>query len=427
MRILVDQSGYYLENMGDLAMLQTTISRLQNLWSNASIQVFTTAPHLLQKHCPNVTPLSPLGRDIWFYPLLNGIYKLIPNRGLVQKSLNFEKNLRNCSPSLVSTLLKTKLKRHAEISKEVEVFFNAIYNSDLVIASGGGYITDVFKDHANSVLNTLELGSQWNKPTVMFGQGLGPIQDCELYNKTKEVLSKVDLIALRERRSGIPLLQSMNISDEKILTTGDDAIEFAYQFHNSTVGDGLGINLRVAQYSKINPNILNIVRAALHKVASQHNSPLYPIPIDHTFNPGYVDPDFVTIQKLLEGYDSSSDGGKSLDTPAKVAEKVTNCRVVVTGSYHAGVFALSQGIPVVALAKSQYYVDKFLGLSEQFGAGCEVLLLSDENLEEKLIARINHAWQLAEDLKPRLLMAASNQINLSRAAYQKAYMLLNGR
>ena len=32
-----------------------------------------------------------------------------------------------------------------------------------------------------------------------------------------------------------------------------------------------------------------------------------------------------------------------------------NGRLVITGSYHAGVFALAQGVPVLALAKSAYY------------------------------------------------------------------------
>ena len=38
--------------------------------------------------------------------------------------------------------------------------------------------------------------------------------------------------------------------------------------------------------------------------------------------------------------------------------------VEVTGSYHAGVFALAQGIPVVGLLQSAYYEQKFIGHSE---------------------------------------------------------------
>jgi polysaccharide pyruvyl transferase WcaK-like protein len=51
--------------------------------------------------------------------------------------------------------------------------------------------------------------------------------------------------------------------------------------------------------------------------------------------------------------------------------------VVVAGSYHAAVFALSQGIPVVALVKSPYYVNKMVGLGDQFGAGCEIVRLDE--------------------------------------------------
>ena len=48
---------------------------------------------------------------------------------------------------------------------------------------------------------------------------------------------------------------------------------------------------------------------------------------------------------------------------ALVIERVGECRVVVTGSYHGAVFALAQGIPVVALVKSPYYVNKMAGLA----------------------------------------------------------------
>ncbi|MFN9838367.1 MAG: polysaccharide pyruvyl transferase family protein, partial [Pseudanabaena sp.] len=64
MKILIDQSGYPLLNIGDLAMLQVAIQRMYALWSNCSIQVFTTSPEKLAKYCPNTKPLLPNGRHI---------------------------------------------------------------------------------------------------------------------------------------------------------------------------------------------------------------------------------------------------------------------------------------------------------------------------------------------------------------------------
>jgi colanic acid/amylovoran biosynthesis protein len=94
--------------------------------------------------------------------------------------------------------------------------------------------------------------------------------------------------------------------------------------------------------------------------------------------------------------------------------------VVVAGSYHAGVFALAGGVPVVGLARSAYYVDKFRGLADQFGHGCEVVLLKDEE-DGAIETAIEYLWQAAEDLRPHLLAAAADQIAAGHRAYRKAY------
>jgi colanic acid/amylovoran biosynthesis protein len=104
--------------------------------------------------------------------------------------------------------------------------------------------------------------------------------------------------------------------------------------------------------------------------------------------------------------------------------QLQRCRIVVTGAYHAAVFALAQGIPAVCLARSPFFVDKFLGLADQFGAGCEVLLLDDADLPKRLASAMERAWASAEQIRPVLLEAAARQIEISRAAYRKFHDLV---
>jgi colanic acid/amylovoran biosynthesis protein len=99
--------------------------------------------------------------------------------------------------------------------------------------------------------------------------------------------------------------------------------------------------------------------------------------------------------------------------------EVSRCRIVVTGSYHAGVFALSQGIPVVAVARSSYYAAKFGGLAAQFGTGCDVVLLTGEDTERRLGDAVVAAWDRAPAVREALLGAAEHQIRLSREAYSR--------
>ena len=104
---------------------------------------------------------------------------------------------------------------------------------------------------------------------------------------------------------------------------------------------------------------------------------------------------------------------------------MAGCRAVVTGSYHAGVFALSQGIPVVGLAKSPYYRQKFAGLAAQFGEGCRVVGLPRGAAE--LSADIFRAWQDAPRLRPRLQERAREQAEDSRRAYLRLKELFDSR
>ena len=249
----------------------------------------------------------------------------------------------------------------------------------------------------------------------MFGQGLGPVEDPDLRLRAAQVLPGVPLLCLRESQSGLPFAESLGVDRGHIRTTGDDAIEPAYDNRPEQIGEAIGVNLRVANYSEVEAGQVQTVKRALHTAAEQIGCALLPVPI--SLPPNTSDPD--TIREILDGSGGSDDGGAGLDTPLKIIRQIGLCRVVVTGSYHAGVFALSQGIPVIGLANSAYYRDKFLGLANQFSVGCETIFLHDPNLEEVLLRRLRAAWESAEEVRPRLIEDAQWQIQQSRDAYRE--------
>ena len=98
--------------------------------------------------------------------------------------------------------------------------------------------------------------------------------------------------------------------------------------------------------------------------------------------------------------------------------QIARCRVVITGSYHAGVFALSQGIPVVAIVNSDYYSSKFIGLADQFGGGVEIVDLKDKNPLQKLELAIYQSISMDKKAKERLIEKAHQQVSLSSLAWK---------
>ena len=415
MRILVDNGSYHLLNVGDVAMLQVTVERLNRLWPDATIEVITDRPDLLAEYCPAAMPLISQGRQ-WFRSRhLFGRFSRFVTR---QRELQFKCLWPQASRRLFDWKARLKGRKN---QKDINHFLEAVFDADLVVASGGGYITDAFKNHAISLLGELKTATRMGKYTVMFGQGIGPICDPELRAKVAWVLPSVDLIAVRESRKGLPLLNMLGVKRDRVIATGDDAIELAYKVRSTELGDGIGVNLRIASYSELDKGCIALIRKILHDFSGRNNAVLHPVPIStHEY-----DSDVRTIQELMEGYDDGSDAGRSLDSPHKVIKQIGNCRIVVTGSYHPAVFALAQGIPVIALAKSGYYIDKFLGVKEQFGGGCEMILF-DKQLKENLIAGIERAWSEADQIRPQLLESAKRQVFISKAAYRRAFELVNG-
>jgi hypothetical protein len=100
--------------------------------------------------------------------------------------------------------------------------------------------------------------------------------------------------------------------------------------------------------------------------------------------------------------------------------------VVVTGSYHAAVFALAQGVPVVGLARSGYYVDKLHGLAERFETGVSVVSLDAPALERELEHAVREWWDADELELAALPATARRQVDESRAAWRRLPALLGG-
>ena len=261
-----------------------------------------------------------------------------------------------------------------------------------------------------STLDIMEAAIQRGVPVAMFGQGIGPLNDQMVLSRARQVLPNVSLITLRGTKGGSQLLESLGVGKLGVPTTGDEAIELAYTARVDEPGNAIGINLRIASYAEVKTDTIEEVREmVVQEFARRHRAPLLPIPI--AFHECANDHE--TIRRLLAGFDDGSDGGLSLDTPLKLIKQTGRCKIVVTGAYHAAVFALAQGIPVVCLTKSPYYLAKFRGLEDLFGLGCTAVMLNEPDIPSILAATIEKTWNLAQVLRSPLLESARRQIESS--------------
>lgn len=403
-------------NMGDVSMLQVAVERLQSVFPDASIEVLTDSAKNLDRYCPRARPLDNRGRTLWFADgvLLGRFGGVVPQfiQGLL---IGCKRLLRSKFPRLLEAFLVRRLGRQQRPAdaESVVAFRRSMQRADMFLVCGAGGFYDGCRGWNLDILDFLEAGIQKRIPVAMLGQGFGPLSDRLVLKRAAKILPQVNYITLRGGRETLPILRSLGVDESKGETTGDEALELAYESKRDRVGYGLGINLRFAGSAGTDEGDIERIRPVLQGFARNHNVPLIPLPIamqTHTR-------DDLAIKKLLLGLDDQSDGGRTLDTPLKVIEQAALCRVVVTGAYHAAVFALAQGIPVVALARSAYFANKLLGLEDQFGEGCQTLLLNDPALSQNLRAAIEKSWQNADQLREPLLETTLRQIRASRRFY----------
>jgi colanic acid/amylovoran biosynthesis protein len=248
------------------------------------------------------------------------------------------------------------------------------------------------------------------------GQGIGPIHDPDLLEKARVVLPRASLISLREETVARPLLLQLGVAPERIAVTGDDSLELAYRHRAPALGSEIGVNLRAADYAGVTREVIPPVRRALRRAAERTGAMLRSIPVALASSPASAC-DVAIADELISG--TSARGPRRIvNTPQDLAVHISDCRLVVTGSYHAAVLALGQGVPAICLTNSEYYRVKFGGLVDQFGDGCTVLG-TDGDLEEHLFRTVERIWSRADALGSSILEAAQRHIWEGHRAYRR--------
>ena len=405
-RILVDQSGYDLLNVGDVAMLQACVIRLRRLWPDAEIMVICHAPERLASYCPGTIAIGRTVADLPFF-------RVLPRR----PRLAAEQAWKMAAPYFSCRFRSGRVR-----PERPRTAIQAVRAADVVVASGGGYVTDTWWWHAAGVLSLLDLAQRLGKPTAMFGQGVGPIRAGRrgggwgaLRVQARAVLPRLAVLGLREDRTGKELAISLGIPSGAVAVTGDDALELIPE-GSTPGGHALGVSMRVSHYADVDQATAEAVGDLVVQAAEAFGAPIVALPVSRY----PVDSDLEALRALLRPERSRADIVlHDLATPEALVTAAVGCRVIVSGSYHAAVFGLARGVPAVCLTGSSYYDAKFAGLRALFPGACFVVPLDQPDLAGRLRQAIDQAWHLPAEARDDARSAATRQRDAGRQAYTR--------
>jgi polysaccharide pyruvyl transferase WcaK-like protein len=409
LRILVDHSGYALLNIGDIAMLQACVRRLKALWPDAVIHVFTESPDQLQRYCPEVNAVAPtiVGRRR---------ASVLPKSG----QLAAEQMWKTAIPLLA----RSNVAGGADSGVLPLRVLDAVRRADLVVSSGGGFISDVFWWHGAGVLSVLAMAQRLGKPTAMFGQGLGPVTHPLLSRAVRLTMPRLTVIGLREEMRSMSILRAHGVDLQRSAVTGDDALLLAAPEARPRGGTSIGINVRVASYSSVDTTVAGQIVAVARAAARGRGVATVALPVSR-----------YGAQSDLRSIQSEDIGGRDpvtidefadIRTPDELKDSIARCRVVVTGSYHAAAFALAAGIPAVCITRSSYYDGKFEGLAALFPGGCQLVRIGP-GFEQALADAIDRAWITDDVTRDRIHAAARAQVAQGYDLYQRFKTLVTPR
>ena len=370
-RVVVEPGSHHMLNLGDVAMLQVAVARVRELWPGASVEVIAADPEALARHVPNVRALPAAGR-----------YDLVDGDG-----------------------------PRGRLGRGGRVHLHTLAEADLLLVTGRGGTTDAFLEESLELLDEVEAALDQGVPVAMVGQGFGPMRDERLVARATTVLPRASLVAVRERRLAVPLLEALGVPADRVAVTGDDAVEAAWSARPAAPAEsGIGLSLRVATYAGVGADAVAAVGRVVRAAADSHGSGVVPLPISL-----YPSEEEAGTLARIAGVDAPEPVESVLGAIALAGR----CRAVVAGSYHAAVFALAQGVPAIGLASSPYYASKLEGLREEVGGRMAVVRAGGRLFEERLRAAIDTAWETPAADRATLVEIAGRQVEAGRAAYAR--------
>ncbi len=120
--------------------------------------------------------------------------------------------------------------------------------------------------------------------------------------------------------------------------------------------------------------------------------------------------------------------GRLVRDITSLATAVAGCRIVVTSSYHAAVFALARGIPGGGYILDALLRRQFGGLRALYGPrAVSVLGVSQAGWPDRMRSLVRAAVELDDDARAAVAERSAELASMSRDVYEALFDLVESR
>ena len=329
--------------------------------------------------------------------------------------------LKKINPKLTITVLSARpditASRYdvdAIVRTDIPSIISVIKSCDLFISGGGSLLQDV--TGLKSIpyyLSFVYLAQLFNKKTVFYGQGIGPVNNKFYQQLIKHAATKAEWVSVRDNKS-YDLLKQWGVAQNKLFLSIDPVLSLTENDLASINSDQkkqtkakkplIGISVRPWQ----NENYLQPLSEAINQLGEQIQAEFVIIPL-------YPQQDVPTAEKLAALLNSPVKIVKKTKSPLEMISFFSKLDFLIGVRLHSLIFAACNQIPFFALSYDPKVTSFVSSLNHS-----EYVSLNKPLSVEKTKQKLNDSWQNKAKLKQEL----QSKQKIWKKESKKNYLLL---
>ena len=341
----------YSLNTGDVAILQTTLALLERKCGGNEFSLELSHPKYI--------------RSKNFFPKYKVFGRLLDIEDLTLYEDDHVVKIRCLTIGLYdlfTTIIWSFAKRWGVsidwLPRKVKLeYLKVIENADLVISSGGGFLSTRYNYLLRVHIYLVAILLKRNIVTI--GQSFGPFETRLSQKLIPKILTKFKLIQVRESWSYKYLKEFLK--SEELEKTSDIVLSMSVPKSNKSISKSISLCVKKQKVGNYEENLLQISKRLID-LGYEINL------ISHT-------PADDALLKRLEGA-LNSNKTRTFDfnpDPQRLLSVYQNSKFVITNRMHGAIFAIISNVPFLAIA----YEPKFEGLLKDISYPKQFLLKED--------------------------------------------------